>query len=122
FHVKYRMDDGDLQVVGIEPGGDTHYENISQADLWFSPGGELHKVKLLFRNGSRDEIAFQSWAMLAADDPEIVRLNRLLESMPAAMVTVPSVTGQSAPPETENSHGPMLLTPGCITVTLLPQL
>lgn len=69
---------GDSLRVEIAPGNERHFARIRKVTLRFSQSGEIERVKILFKNGSEDETVFQSWTLLAAEDPEIVRLNRQL--------------------------------------------
>ncbi|MGO9572103.1 MAG: outer membrane lipoprotein carrier protein LolA [Desulfomonilaceae bacterium] len=81
FAVVKNVHDGNSNILEVEPGNDTHFERITNVSLSFSDIGEIGKVVIAFRNGDRDETVFQSWALLARDDPEILKLNERLEDM-----------------------------------------
>lgn len=78
FNVLESVPVGDSLRVEIAPGNDRRFDRIRKISLWFSQSGEIERVKILFKNGSEDETVFQSWALLAREDPEILRLNRKL--------------------------------------------
>ena len=73
--------DGSSNVLEVEPGNDTSFERIRNLSLSFSDIGEIGRVAIAFRNGDRDETVFQSWSLLARDDPEILQLNQRLQDM-----------------------------------------
>jgi outer membrane lipoprotein-sorting protein len=81
FEVVKNVRDGSSTVLEIEPGNDTTFERIRKVSLSFSDFGEIGKVAIAFRNGDRDETVFQSWSLLARDDPEILQLNQRLQDM-----------------------------------------
>jgi len=81
FAVVKNVHDGSSNVLEVEPGNDTSFERIRNVSLSFSDIGEIGKVVIAFRNGDRDETVFQSWSLLARDDPEILQLNERLQDM-----------------------------------------
>jgi hypothetical protein len=81
FAVAKSEREGETNVLEVEPGNDNHFERIKMVSLSFSDFGEINKVLIDFKNGDRDETVFQSWALLARDDPEILQLNERLEGM-----------------------------------------
>jgi outer membrane lipoprotein-sorting protein len=81
FTVVKNIHDGNSNVLEVEPGHDTYFERITNVSLSFSDAGEIGKIAISFRNGDRDETVFQSWSLLARDDPEILKLNERLEDM-----------------------------------------
>ncbi len=78
FNVLETVPAGDSLRVEIAPGNDRRFDRIRKISLWFSQSGEIERVKILFKNGGEDETVFRSWALLAKEDPEILRLNRKL--------------------------------------------
>jgi hypothetical protein len=81
FATVKNVHDGSSNVLEVEPGNDTSFERIRNLSLSFSDIGEIGKVAIAFRNGDRDETVFQSWSLLARDDPEILQLNQRLQDM-----------------------------------------
>jgi len=81
FAVVKNFHDGSSNVLEVEPGNDTSFERITNVSMSFSDIGEIGKVVIAFRNGDRDETVFQSWSLLARDDPEILQLNERLQDM-----------------------------------------
>lgn len=80
------LPDNSLRVE-IAPGNDRRFDRISKFALWFSRGGEIERVRILFKNGSEDETVFQSWTLLAKEDPEILNMNRKLRRISEAART-----------------------------------
>jgi outer membrane lipoprotein-sorting protein len=78
FNVLESVPVGDSLRVEIAPGNDRRFDRIRKVSLWFAQSGEIERVKILFKNGGEDETVFRSWALLAKEDPEILRLNRKL--------------------------------------------
>ena len=62
-------------------GNENHFERTERIFLWFSVLGEIRKIKILFKNGNSDETVFESWAMLAENDPEIQELDEKLKKI-----------------------------------------
>ncbi len=81
YAVAKNLREGSANVLEVEPGDDNQFERIKNVSLNFSDLGEINKVVVEFKNGDRDETVFQSWALLARDDPAIQQLNKRLESM-----------------------------------------
>jgi outer membrane lipoprotein-sorting protein len=81
FAVVKNVREGNANVLEVEPGNDNNFERIKNVTLSFSALGEINRVIINFKNGDRDETVFQSWALLARDDPEILQLNKRLEGM-----------------------------------------
>jgi outer membrane lipoprotein-sorting protein len=94
FAVMKNVREGNANVLEVEPGHDNNFERIKNITLSFSDLGEINKVLINFKNGDRDETVFQSWALLARDDPEILQLNQRLEGM--VRRSVPSSPQDSA--------------------------
>jgi outer membrane lipoprotein-sorting protein len=68
-------------VTELQPGKDNDFERIKSVVLSFAPTGEIKGVDILFKDGERDEVVFNSWTMLAQDDPEIVELETKLRAL-----------------------------------------
>jgi outer membrane lipoprotein-sorting protein len=81
FAILKNTREGDANVLEVEPGHDASFERIKGVSLSFSDFGEMTKVSIDFKNGDRDETVFQSWSLLARDDPEILQLNERLEGI-----------------------------------------
>jgi outer membrane lipoprotein-sorting protein len=77
--VARRIEQGDELLLELEPGTENHFERIKNLVVAFSADGQIKHVKLLFKDGTWDDVVFDSWAMLAQDDPEILRLDRRLK-------------------------------------------
>ena len=72
---------GELLMLKLEPGNGNSFERIKDLALWFSEMGEIKKVKIRFRNGDEEETVLESWSLLAQDSPEILNLDRKLNSI-----------------------------------------
>lgn len=81
FGVVKNVREGNSSVLEVEPGSDNNFERIKNVSLSFSDFGEINKVLIAFKNGDHDDTIFQSWALLARDDPEILQLNSRLEGI-----------------------------------------
>jgi hypothetical protein len=75
-------------MLEVKPGTSGQMDKDVRAYVWFSEGGDLRKVRFVFPNGDEDETLFLSWALLPANDPEIVDLERRLEELQAHMSEV----------------------------------
>lgn len=71
----------DLMTVEFQPRNETNFERIRSVTVQLSSQGEIKKVVMLAIDGERDEIVFDSWRMLAQDDPEILRLDEKLKTL-----------------------------------------
>jgi len=71
----------DCFVTELKPGNDNNFERIKSVVLSFGPTGEIKTVNILFNDGERDEVVFESWTLLAQDDPEIVQLDTRLRAL-----------------------------------------
>jgi len=83
FQVTKYEQEGDRIIMEVEPGNGNHFERIRSATLRFSILGEIVSVDIKFKNGDVDKTVFESWALLADDDPEILQMKQLLRGMRA---------------------------------------
>jgi outer membrane lipoprotein-sorting protein len=110
FAVAKSEREGETNVLEVEPGNDNHFERIKKVSLSFSDFGEINKVLIDFKNGDRDETVFQSWALLARDDPEILQLNERLEGMARRSAqNAPKTSARPALAEMKDDSGTSLL-------------
>jgi outer membrane lipoprotein-sorting protein len=72
-------EDGSVILQAV-PTGQTYFERTRKIELRLSATGEIQTVVLDFGHGNRDETVFQSWSMLAQNDPEIVKLHNRLRA------------------------------------------
>lgn len=95
--IENRTVDGEAIMVEVEPGVSSFFARAAKVFIWFSKGGELKKVRLAFKNGDIDETVFRSWVLLAANDPEIVELQRQLKEMSGVAESSPSQAASVSP-------------------------
>jgi hypothetical protein len=81
FTVADRVRQDDEIVLEIVPGDESYFQRIERVFLSLSVLGELRKIKILFKDGDVDETVFESWSMLAENDPEILDLDARLKSI-----------------------------------------
>ncbi len=93
---------GDLLMVELEPGKGNSFERIKSLILWFSARGDIKKVKIRFNNGDEEETVFETWSLLTQDSPEILDLDRKLNSISGT--TPPQ--GQERPPSPDLTYAP----------------
>ncbi len=70
----------------LTPSNDSQFETVSMIHLDVLQGGEMKKVVIDFKNGNWDETVFTKWSLLTSDDPEIVTLNKKLDTLAEAAV------------------------------------
>jgi len=80
----------------FHPRNDTNFERIQSVTVQFSEQGTIKKVVILSRDGERDEVVFESWRMLAQDDPEIRRLNERLKTLSESATGLAEPSGPDA--------------------------
>lgn len=68
-------------VAELQPSNDNDFERIKSVVLSFAATGEIKGVNIVFKDGECDEVVFESWTMLAQDDPEIVQLDTKLRAL-----------------------------------------
>jgi outer membrane lipoprotein-sorting protein len=89
-----KVEGSDGFVMEIQPGNNNHFERIRSVILSLEPTGEIKKVNIYFKDGERDEVVFESWALLAQDDPEVLQLETRLRALSRFQ---PEEVGGSAP-------------------------
>lgn len=68
-------------VLAVIPGDESHFQRIERVLVSLSILGELKKIKIVFKDGDVDDTIFESWTMLAANDPEILDLEARLKGI-----------------------------------------
>jgi outer membrane lipoprotein-sorting protein len=81
FSIARNLDEDASVTLEAVPTGQLHFERTKKVVLRLSETGEIQTVMLDFGDGNRDETVFNSWAMLAQDDPEIVQLHKKLRAL-----------------------------------------
>lgn len=73
----------DLTVLEIEPGDLTEFEAIEKVRVKFSGQGTIQLIEMFFHNGNVERTLFDSWSLLAQDDPKIRTMNERIEKLSA---------------------------------------
>ncbi|MBI4964328.1 MAG: outer membrane lipoprotein carrier protein LolA [Desulfomonile tiedjei] len=76
-----RIEQPDGLIAELQPGNDNQFERIKSVLLSFGLTGDIKKISILFKDGERDEVVFDSWTLLAQDDPEVVQLETKLKAL-----------------------------------------
>jgi|GEM_PF-5879630 len=106
FHPVHTETRGQLLTMEFLPQHETNFERIRSVTVQLSEEGEIRKVVIVSDDGEREEVVFDSWRMLAQDDPDLVDwtkgsrfwpcLRRAAPSRPTRMASglcaVPSVS------------------------------
>jgi outer membrane lipoprotein-sorting protein len=88
-------------LLEAEPNGQLYFERTKKVLLKLSDSGEIRSVRLLYSDGDHDETVFHSWAMLARNDPEIIKLNSRLKTL----------SRRRSPHSSETASGPTVPCP-----------
>ena len=82
FSKTSNFQDDNSVILEISPDkGDSQFERIKSAAIHFSSMGEINKIDIRYENGDEDQTLFESWLLLAPDDPEIIELNEKLRKL-----------------------------------------
>ena len=81
FPVVGHVRQDDEIIMEVAPGNENHFQRTERVFLCFSVLGELRKIRILFKDGNVDETVFDSWSVLAENDPEILDLDARLKSI-----------------------------------------
>jgi outer membrane lipoprotein-sorting protein len=71
----------DSFVMELQPSNENNFERIKSVVFSFGLTGEIKGVDILFKDGEREEVVFDSWTLLAQDDPQIVQLDTKLRAL-----------------------------------------
>ncbi|MGC8660234.1 MAG: outer membrane lipoprotein carrier protein LolA [Desulfomonilaceae bacterium] len=71
----------DSTVMEIEPGDVSEFEAIKNVKVKFSDQGTIESITMLFKNGNIEKTIFDSWSLLAQDDPKIRRMNEQIRKI-----------------------------------------
>lgn len=97
----------DSTVLEIEPGDLSEFEAIKNVKVKFSDQGTIESITMFFRNGNIEKTVFDSWSLLAQDDPKIRTMNEQIGKI-ASLTDSNPVTNffQLKPDETLISNSP----------------
>jgi hypothetical protein len=85
-------------TMEFRPQNETNFERIRSVTVQLDQDGQLRKVVIVSRDGEREEVVFDSWRMLAQDDPDLVRLDERLKELSA------SASGRTDPSDPDAVH------------------
>ena len=71
----------DSTVLEIEPGDLNEFEAIKNVKVKFSDQGTIESIAMFFKNGNVEKTIFDSWSLLAQNDPKIQTMNERIGQM-----------------------------------------
>jgi outer membrane lipoprotein-sorting protein len=99
FTLTQTVKENGLTVLELEPNGQANFERIEKVVVVITGPGEIRRVSVYFKDGDNDETTFESWTLLAQDDPEILdlknRLKRLSRTSQPALLKTSKISDRS---------------------------
>jgi outer membrane lipoprotein-sorting protein len=99
FTLTQTVKENGLTVLELEPKGQANFERIEKVVVVITGPGEIRRVGVYFKDGDYDETIFESWTLLAQDDPEILdlknRLKRLSRASQPALLKTSRISDRS---------------------------
>lgn len=75
-----KLEDG--MKIEMSPLRERPFHLVQRITLWISYLGELKRIKVFFDGGDQEDTVFESWSVLADNEPEIVELEARLRDLP----------------------------------------
>lgn len=84
FHPVHTESGDKLMTMEFRPHNETNFERIQSVTVQLSEDGQIRKVTIISDDGESEEVVFDSWRMLAQDDPDVVKLDEKLRALSAS--------------------------------------
>jgi len=74
-----KLEDG--MKIEMCPQREKPFHMVQRISLWISYFGELKRIKVFFDGGDQEDTVFESWSVLADNEPEVLELETRLSEL-----------------------------------------